>query len=192
MGRACAEVSGGQDDLPANSWPVSTSRWAAAASASGEGLHNLDVQQALRVERSELVELVVRERHRGRADQTVCDSGEREPSSGPGSGVVTADRDCDRGGVLGVVKHVLLGDAGGGGRGEGFARAEVSRIAGVGAARDLNPKAVAFREAVGGGPELDRDAACSVWLLGAGVRVEVEDAVGDVERFAGSTVGVAG
>ena len=89
------------------------------------------------------------------------------------------------------MKHLLLGDAGGGGGGEWFAGAEVSRVAGVGAARDLNPEAVALLEAVGGRPELDRDPARSVWLLLAGVRAEVEDPVRNVDRLAASTVDVA-
>ena len=49
-------------------------------------------------------------------------------------GVVTADGDCDCRGMVGVVEHVLLGDAERGGRGEGFAGAEVSCVAGMGPA----------------------------------------------------------
>ncbi len=57
----------------------------------------------------------------------------------------------------------------------GFAGAEVSCVAGMGPARNLEPDAVACFEAVGGGPQLDPDLTCSVLLLLAGVGSEGDE-----------------
>ena len=91
-------------------------------------------------------------------------------------GVVTADGDCDCRGMVGVVEHVLLGDAERGGRGEGFAAAEVSCVARMGPARNLEPDAVACLEAVGSRPELDPDPTGPVLLLLARVGSEADTA----------------
>ena len=52
----------------------------------------------------------------------------------------------------------MVGDAASGGRGDGLARAEVSHVARMRAAGDLETNAVAALEAVRARPELDRDA----------------------------------
>src|SRR6516225_9409064 len=85
----------------------------------------------------------------------------------------------------------MVGDAASGGRGDGLARAEVSRVARMRAAGDLEANAVAALEAVRVRPELDRDAARTVCLTLARLGTETNNAVTDIHRLGALTVHVA-
>src|SRR5918998_755951 len=115
-------------------------------------------------------------------------------TSGPawrGLGAVPEERHDDRGGVAGVVQHLLFGGAQAGSRCDGFTGAEVPGVARVGGTRDLEPDAMACLEAVGGWPERDRDAPRSVRLAFECVGAETANPVADVLRCAAAPGHVA-
>ena len=79
-----------------------------------------------------------------------------------------------------VVKDLLVGGEEAGGGGGGFAGAGVERPAGIACAGDLQADAVAFVEAVGGGPEVKFDFEGAVGLGFASIGGNAEDAVTEV------------